>query len=114
MSQTEQDRPSVLRAARERTRAEITRQILDAARRHLATEEASGLCLCPLRGAEDRERLRGRRAPGDRQRAATEIIAQQLRFTDQQHKGLTLPGLSSPHPCNPLPSHRAGPGRPQP
>lgn len=68
MSQTEQDRPSVLRAARERTRAEITRQILDAARRHLATEEASGLCLCPLRGSEDRERLRGRRAPGDRGR----------------------------------------------
>jgi hypothetical protein len=31
----------VLRAARERTRAEITRQILDAARRHLATEGAS-------------------------------------------------------------------------
>jgi AcrR family transcriptional regulator len=35
----------VLRAARERTRAEITRQILDAARRHLATEGASGLSL---------------------------------------------------------------------
>src|SRR5947199_4402 len=32
MSQTERDRPSVLRAARERTRAEITREILDAAR----------------------------------------------------------------------------------
>jgi AcrR family transcriptional regulator len=45
MSQTEQDRPSVLRAARERTRAEITRQILDTARRHLATEGASGLSL---------------------------------------------------------------------
>ena len=46
MSQTAgQDRPSVLRAARERTRAEITRQILDAARRHLATEGASGLSL---------------------------------------------------------------------
>jgi AcrR family transcriptional regulator len=45
MSQTGQDRPSVLRAARERTRAEITRQILDAARRHLATEGASGLSL---------------------------------------------------------------------
>jgi len=45
MSQDEQDRPSVLRAARERTRAEITRQILDAARRHLATEGASGLSL---------------------------------------------------------------------
>jgi serine/threonine protein kinase len=43
MSQTGQDRPSVLRAARERTRAEITRQILDAARRHLATEGASGI-----------------------------------------------------------------------
>jgi AcrR family transcriptional regulator len=45
MSQTGQDRPSVLRAARERSRAEITRQILDAARRHLATEGASGLSL---------------------------------------------------------------------
>jgi AcrR family transcriptional regulator len=45
MSQDGQDRPSVLRAARERTRAEITRQILDTARRHLATEGASGLSL---------------------------------------------------------------------
>jgi AcrR family transcriptional regulator len=45
MNQTGRDRPSVLRAARERTRAEITRQILDAARRHLATEGASGLSL---------------------------------------------------------------------
>jgi AcrR family transcriptional regulator len=45
MSQTGQDRPSVLRAARERTRAEITRQILDTARRHLGTEGASGLSL---------------------------------------------------------------------
>ena len=45
MSQTGQDRPSVLRAARERTRAEITRQILEAARRHLATDGASGLSL---------------------------------------------------------------------
>ena len=46
MSQTAgQDRPSVLRAARERTRAEITRQILDAARRHLATDGASRLSL---------------------------------------------------------------------
>ena len=45
MSQTERDRPSVLRAARERTRAEITRAILDAARRHLATDGASGLSL---------------------------------------------------------------------
>jgi DNA-binding transcriptional regulator YbjK len=45
MSQTERDRPSVLRAARERTRAEITREILDAARRHLATDGASGLGL---------------------------------------------------------------------
>ena len=45
MSQDGQDRPSVLRAARERTRAEITRQILDAARRHLATGGASGLSL---------------------------------------------------------------------
>ena len=45
MSQAEQDQPSVLRAARERTRAEITRQILDTARRHLATEGASGLSL---------------------------------------------------------------------
>jgi AcrR family transcriptional regulator len=45
MSQTGQDRPSALRAARERTRAEITRQILDAARRHLATDGASGLSL---------------------------------------------------------------------
>ena len=45
MSQTERDRPSVLRAARERTRAEITREILDAARRHLATDGASGLTL---------------------------------------------------------------------
>jgi len=32
MRQTERDRSSVLRAARERTRAEITREILDAAR----------------------------------------------------------------------------------
>jgi AcrR family transcriptional regulator len=45
MSQAGQDQPSVLRAARERTRAEITRQILDTARRHLATEGASGLSL---------------------------------------------------------------------
>ena len=45
MSQTGQDQPSVLRAARERTRAEITRQILDTARRHLATEGAPGLSL---------------------------------------------------------------------
>src|SRR6266566_570250 len=45
MSQTERDRPSVLRAARERTRAEITGAILDAARRHLATDGASGLSL---------------------------------------------------------------------
>jgi AcrR family transcriptional regulator len=45
MSQTEQDRPSALRAARERTRAEITRQVLDAARRHLATDGASSLSL---------------------------------------------------------------------
>jgi AcrR family transcriptional regulator len=45
MSQTERDRPSVLRAARERTRAEITREILAAARRHLATDGASGLSL---------------------------------------------------------------------
>jgi AcrR family transcriptional regulator len=45
MSQTERDRPSVLRAARERTRAEITREILDAARRHLATDGAAGLGL---------------------------------------------------------------------
>jgi AcrR family transcriptional regulator len=45
MSQDGQDRPSMLRAARERTRAEITRQILDAARRHLATDGASGLSL---------------------------------------------------------------------
>ena len=35
----------MLRAARERTRAEITREILDAARRHLATDRASGLGL---------------------------------------------------------------------
>jgi AcrR family transcriptional regulator len=42
MSQAEQDRPPVLRAARERTRAGITRQILDTARRHLSTEGASG------------------------------------------------------------------------
>jgi AcrR family transcriptional regulator len=45
MSQTEQDRPSLLRAAREQTRAEITRQILATARRHLATEGAAGLSL---------------------------------------------------------------------
>ena len=45
MSQTERDQPSVLRAARERTRAEITREILAAARRHLATDGASGLSL---------------------------------------------------------------------
>jgi AcrR family transcriptional regulator len=45
MSETGHDRPSVLRAARERTRAEITGQILAAARRHLATEGASGLSL---------------------------------------------------------------------
>src|SRR5437899_10584130 len=45
MSQTERHRPSVLRAARERTRAEITREILAAARRHLATDGASGLSL---------------------------------------------------------------------
>ena len=45
MSQAGQDRPSVLRAARERTRAEITDQILNAARRHLATDGAAGLSL---------------------------------------------------------------------
>jgi len=45
MSPTGQGRPSVLQAARERTRAEITGQILDAARRHLATEGASALSL---------------------------------------------------------------------
>jgi AcrR family transcriptional regulator len=45
MSQTEQDPPSLLRALRERTRAEITGQILDAARRHLATDGASALSL---------------------------------------------------------------------
>jgi AcrR family transcriptional regulator len=45
MSRTEQDRPSVLQAARHRARAEVTRQILDAARRHLATDGASGLSL---------------------------------------------------------------------
>jgi AcrR family transcriptional regulator len=45
MSQAGQDQPSALRAARERTRAEITQQILDTARRHLATEGASGLSL---------------------------------------------------------------------
>jgi AcrR family transcriptional regulator len=45
MSQTGQDRPSMLQAARERTRAEITRQILDVARRHLGTDGASGLSL---------------------------------------------------------------------
>src|SRR5947199_4844411 len=45
MSQTGQDRPSVSGATRERTRAEITRVIMDAARRHLATEGASGLSL---------------------------------------------------------------------
>jgi AcrR family transcriptional regulator len=45
MSQSKDGQPSVLRAARERTRAEITRQILDAARRHLATDGASELSL---------------------------------------------------------------------
>jgi AcrR family transcriptional regulator len=45
MSQPEQDRPSVLQAARDRARAEVTRQILDAARQHLATDGASGLSL---------------------------------------------------------------------
>lgn len=40
-----QDQPSMLRTARERTRADITRQILDTARRHLATAGASGLSL---------------------------------------------------------------------
>ena len=45
MSQTGPYRPSALRAARERTRAEITRQILDVARRHLGTDGASGLSL---------------------------------------------------------------------
>src|SRR6266567_9191488 len=45
LGQTEGGRPSVLRAARERTRAEITREILAAARRHLATDGASGLSL---------------------------------------------------------------------
>ena len=45
MSQTGPERPSVLRAVRERSRAEITRQILDTARRHLATDGASGLSL---------------------------------------------------------------------
>src|SRR5256885_773489 len=45
MSQTGPEPPSVLRAVRERSRAEITREILDAARRHLATDGASGLSL---------------------------------------------------------------------
>jgi AcrR family transcriptional regulator len=43
VNQTGQKRPSVLRAARERTRAEITRKILDTARRHLATDGVFGL-----------------------------------------------------------------------
>lgn len=38
-------RPSVPRTARERARAEITREILDAARRHLATDGAAALSL---------------------------------------------------------------------
>jgi AcrR family transcriptional regulator len=45
MSRAEQDRPSVLQAARDRARAEVTHQILDAARRHLATAGAAGLSL---------------------------------------------------------------------
>jgi AcrR family transcriptional regulator len=45
MSPPEQDRPSVLQAARERTRAEITNEILNAARRHLATDGPLGLSL---------------------------------------------------------------------
>jgi AcrR family transcriptional regulator len=45
MSEAAQERPSVLRTARERTRAEITREILDAARRHLASDGVSGLSL---------------------------------------------------------------------
>jgi AcrR family transcriptional regulator len=45
MSEGKQDQHSALRAARERTRAEITRQMLDAARRHLATAGAPGLSL---------------------------------------------------------------------
>jgi AcrR family transcriptional regulator len=45
MSQPEPNRPSVLQAARDRARAEVTRQIMDAARRYLATDGASGLSL---------------------------------------------------------------------
>src|SRR5580765_1291202 len=45
MSEQAQDHPSVLKAARERTRAEITREILDVARRHLSTKGASELSL---------------------------------------------------------------------
>ena len=45
MSPPEHDRPSVLQAARERTRAEITNEILNAARRHLATDGPLGLSL---------------------------------------------------------------------
>jgi AcrR family transcriptional regulator len=45
MSQPGQDRPSVLQAARDRARAEVTDQILTAARHHLATDGASGLSL---------------------------------------------------------------------
>jgi hypothetical protein len=65
MSQTERDRPSVLRAARERTRAEITREILDAAQRHLATDAASGLSLRAIARAKNTSHLGGVRLRGE-------------------------------------------------
>jgi AcrR family transcriptional regulator len=45
MGETAEARPSVPRTARERARAEITREILNAARRQLATDGASALSL---------------------------------------------------------------------
>jgi hypothetical protein len=52
MSQTEQDRSSVLPAAHEWTRAEMTRQILDAARRRLP----DNLTAAPRRPPPDKRR----------------------------------------------------------
>src|SRR6266568_1970073 len=54
MSQTERDRPSVLRAARERTRAEITREIL------VTAHDALGSAAEIQEAAVDREDLAGR------------------------------------------------------
>ena len=73
MSQTERDRPSALRAARERTRAEITREIVDTARRHQATDAASGPSLRAIA-----------REPGGSPAAVYRYVAESVRRRAEQ------------------------------